>query len=325
MKKFILSIVALISIGLMGALATNYTVTQGSGTTFGSIVVGGINYAQQLICDLTTPSQCAAVSAGGAVKVDGSAATQPVSGTVTANLGTISTAATAANQATEITSLATIATNTGAAIPAGTAIIGKVGIDQTAGQNVVTGSGTAGTAAAGVLTVQGIASMTKLLVTPDSVALPANQSVNLAQVNGVTILTGTGATNTGAQRVTVSTDQATNAGAALVSGGVGVVNGGSAYETVAASQTAQALGATGGTGDYLSHCVIYPTTTTPGVVTVFDNTNAAGTNVISFPGGASSVSNLVPFAIPVGAISTAGAWKVTTGANLVVTCYGKFT
>ena len=32
-----------------------------------------------------------------------------------------------------------------------------------------------------------------------------------------------------------------------------------------------------------------------------------------------------PFAIPVGAVSTAGAWKVTTGANLVVTCYGKFT
>ena len=35
------------------------------------------------------------------------------------------------NQSTEITSLATIATNTGAAIPAGTFIIGKVGIDQT--------------------------------------------------------------------------------------------------------------------------------------------------------------------------------------------------
>lgn len=40
-------------------------------------------------------------------------------------------AATAANQATEISSLATIATNSGSAIPAGTAIIGKVGIDQT--------------------------------------------------------------------------------------------------------------------------------------------------------------------------------------------------
>ena len=113
--------------------------------------------------------------------------------------------------------------------------------------------------------------------------------------------------------------------------GIGNVNigavqsAGSLYETVAASQTAQAMGATGATGDYLSHCVIYPQTTSPGVVTVFDNTNAAGTNVIAFPGGASSVTNLVPFPMPVGAISTAGAWKVTTGANVIVTCYGKFT
>lgn len=104
-----------------------------------------------------------------------------------------------------------------------------------------------------------------------------------------------------------------------------VINGGSTYETVAASQTGQVLGTTGAIGDYLSHCVIYPTSTTPGVVTVFDDASAAGTNVIAFPGGASSVSNLAPIAIPVGAVSVAGEWRVTTGANLVVTCYGRFT
>lgn len=97
------------------------------------------------------------------------------------------------------------------------------------------------------------------------------------------------------------------------------------YETVAASQTGQALGATGGTGDYLSHCVIYPGTTSPGVVTVFDNTSNATNNVIAFTGGATSVSNLVPISIPVGAISINGAWKVTTGTNVIVTCYGNFT
>lgn len=183
--------------------------------------------------------------------------------------------------------------------------------------------GPAGTANAGVITVQGIASMTKLLVTPDSVALPANQSVNVSQVNGVTTLTGTGATGTGAQRVTVSTDQATNAGAALVKGGVGTVNGGSTYQHVAASQTGAVLQtSTGAIGDYLSHCVIYPVTTAAGSVTVFDNTNAAATNVIEFATG--TLSNLAPIAIPVGAVSTAGAWKVTTGANETVVCYGKF-
>lgn len=104
-----------------------------------------------------------------------------------------------------------------------------------------------------------------------------------------------------------------------------VTNAGSTYETIAASQTGQILGTAGAIGDYLSHCVIYPTTTTPGVVTVFDDASAAGTNVIAFPGGASSVSNLAPISIPVGAVSVTGEWRVTTGANLVVTCYGKFT
>lgn len=103
----------------------------------------------------------------------------------------------------------------------------------------------------------------------------------------------------------------------------GVMPGGVAYETVAASQIAQVLGGAGATGDYLSHCVIYPVTTGAGAVTVFDNANAPATNVITFTSG--TLSNLAPIPIPVGAISTAGAWKVTTGANVTVTCYGKFT
>lgn len=48
----------------------------------------------------------------------------------------------------------------------------------------------------------------KILVTPDSVALPANQSVNVAQINGVTPLMGSGNTGTGSPRVTLATDQA---------------------------------------------------------------------------------------------------------------------
>src|SRR6185437_11991026 len=83
-----------------------------------------------------------------------------------------------------------------------------------------------------------------------------------------------------------------------------VYNGANTYNTVAASQTAQVMsaingGATGATGDYLSHCVVIPTSTSPGVVTILDNTTA----IYSFPGGSSSLSNLVPFAIPVGAKS----------------------
>lgn len=150
-------------------------------------------------------------------------------------------------------------------------------------------------------------------------------NTDLTSVKGTAISTGTGAQGTGTPRVTVATDQATNAGAALVKGGVGVVNGGNFYQAVAASQTATVLqSSTGAAGDYLSHCVIYPTSTSPGVVTVFDNTNTAATSAILFAGGATSTSNLTPISVPVGAVSTAGAWKVTTGAAVSVVCYGKF-
>lgn len=148
---------------------------------------------------------------------------------------------------------------------------------------------------------------------------------DMSSVNGTATLTGTGATGAGAQRVTVSTDQATNAGAALLKGGVGVVNGGNFFQAVAASATATVLQqTTGAAGDYLSHCDIYPATTSPGVVTVFDNTNTAANSVILFAGGATSVSNLAPIPVPVGAVSVAGAWKVTTGTNVSVVCFGRF-
>jgi hypothetical protein len=93
------------------------------------------------------------------------------------------------------------------------------------------------------------------------------------------------------------------------------------YETVAASQTAQALGATGATGDYISGLLVVPATTSPGNVLLLDN----ATSITVFAGGASSVSNLVPFFIPLGMISVSGAWKVTTGANVSVIGIGNFT
>jgi hypothetical protein len=67
--------------------------------------------------------------------------------------------------------------------------------------------GTAGVAATDVITIQGIASMTKLLVTPDSVALPANQSVNVAQVSGTAADTNSGTKSAGTLRVVLATDQ----------------------------------------------------------------------------------------------------------------------
>jgi hypothetical protein len=164
--------IALVGIcGVVAALA-NYTMTQGSGTTFGSVVISTVHYAAQLVCDATVGgSQCAAVKPASTAAV----ATDPA---LVTQLNPNSPGIVALGQTTK-----------SASVPVALAS------DQV---------GTAGTANATVVSVQGIASMTKLLVTPDSVALPANQSVNTAQVNGVATSTGTGVAGTGTQRVTLS-------------------------------------------------------------------------------------------------------------------------
>lgn len=83
--------------------------------------------------------------------------------------------------------------------------------------------GTAGTASTDVITIQGIASMTKLLVTPD-----ANSAVNVSQINGVTPLMGAGNTGTGSHRVTIASDQVA----------VAVKTGTRSYKTASGTLTA---------------------------------------------------------------------------------------
>lgn len=92
------------------------------------------------------------------------------------------------------------------------------------------------------------------------------------------------------------------------------------YETVAASQTGQALGAAGAKGDYLDHLVIVPASTSPGAVTIIDN----ATSIAVFPGGASSLTTLAPIIVPLGVTSKSGAWSITTGANVSVIACGQF-
>jgi hypothetical protein len=94
------------------------------------------------------------------------------------------------------------------------------------------------------------------------------------------------------------------------------------YETVGASATAQVLGATGATGDYLAYVEVFPGTAGCGVVTILDNASTWGTFA---GGGTTALPSLVPFRIDVGAYSTSGAWKITTGANVTAVGVGKFT
>lgn len=87
-------------------------------------------------------------------------------------------------------------------IPAGTAIIGKVGIDQTT-------PGTTNLVALSAETTKVIGTVnqgTSPWVVSGAVTIAANSAVNVAQINGVTPLMGNGATGTGSPRATISND-----------------------------------------------------------------------------------------------------------------------
>lgn len=91
------------------------------------------------------------------------------------------------------------------------------------------------------------------------------------------------------------------------------------YETVAASQSDQALGPTGGAGDVLERLIIVPLTTGAGTVTLKDGSGGAISVFIS-----GTLSDLHTIVVPIGARSTSGAWKVTTGANVNAIAVGRF-
>ena len=97
------------------------------------------------------------------------------------------------------------------------------------------------------------------------------------------------------------------------------------YESVAASQSDQILGATGAVGDRLDGVLIVPATLSPGAVSIKDGNGSA---ITIFTGGASSVLTLHPFFVPVGAVcvnATTPGWKITTGSNVSVLGVGSFT
>lgn len=90
------------------------------------------------------------------------------------------------------------------------------------------------------------------------------------------------------------------------------------YEIVTAGQTAQIMGATGATGDFLSHVIFYPATTGAGTSIVLDN----AVEVAKVTTG--TLGDLRPIVIPINAFSVSGAWKITTGANMTATAFGDF-
>lgn len=89
-----------------------------------------------------------------------------------------------------------------------------------------------------------------------------------------------------------------------------------AYEAVAASQTDQALGATGATGDYLHRLLISVTTASTASVTLKDGSTTIFTTPAATPIGV--------YSIEVNAVSRNGAWNLTTGSNVTAVAVGVF-
>lgn len=189
--------------------------------------------------------------------------------------------------------------------------------------------GTAGAASAQVQTVQGIASMTALKVDGSAVTQPVSiASLPSGAVTNagtfavqVTSAPSTAVTNAGTFAVQVSNANAN--GRATPTNSAPVTLNSMSYVTVAASTTQQ-CGSTGATGDYLDGVLIIPGTTAAGVVQIKDGSGSA---ITIFAGGGTALTTLIPFYVPIGAVSSGGTggWKVITLTNVTCIAVGNFT
>ncbi len=96
-----------------------------------------------------------------------------------------------------------------------------------------------------------------------------------------------------------------------------------AYETVAAGQTSQVLGATGAAGDYIEGLLCVVVTAATAQVQIADGNGSAITVFPNSPGG-----GVGSYYVPIGAVcvnGTSPGWKVTTGAGVSVFATGRFT
>ncbi len=115
---------------------------------------------------------------GTALKIDGSAVTQPVSGTVTLSSQTV----TLSSQTVTVSNPSVTIAATSVTQPvSGTVTLSSQTVTTTpTGTQSVTGTGTAGAAAAGVISIQGIASMTAVKVDGSAVTQPVSGTVTLS-------------------------------------------------------------------------------------------------------------------------------------------------
>ncbi len=214
--------------------------------------------------------------------------------------------------------------------PSTNAGVAPVSATQGVGVNVISGGIASGAVASGAFAAGSIADGADVNAGATADAASASTTISaklrgIATALGITALDlGSGTAGSRTLRFFKDTAQWIGGRGAVTSAVQRVTladMGSGEYETVAASQTAQVLGATGATGDFISGILVVPATTDPGNVLLLDN----AISITVFTGGTDSVSNLVPFFIPLDMVSVSGAWKITTGAAVSCIGIGNFT
>lgn len=187
--------------------------SQGSSTSGqkGTLAVGAVTTGAPTYT--TTQTSPLSLTTAGALRVDASGSTQPVSGTVTANAGTnLNTSLLALESGGNLATLAGGVSSSvfqenlkqvnGVTTLAGAGAVGtgaqRVAIGTDSGTIAGSAPGTAGTASSNVVTVQGITSMTAIKVDGSGVTQPVSGTVtaNIGTSGSLALDTSVGTTNT---------------------------------------------------------------------------------------------------------------------------------
>lgn len=282
-------------VGIVNGVPTSGT---GNITTLGQTLVDGANATIGITTGAAVTTSIAGTIQGylrGIVSLLVSGIT--VASHAVTNAGTFAVQV-SSTVSTAVTNAGTFAVQ--ATLTAGALVLGKVGIDQTTDltTNKVRAFIHDGTTALPILAASS---------GPPAATVPAIP-VSIRDVNA-NLSDGSAQTTTG------------HAGAPVVG-----IDPYSQYETVAASASAQVMGATGAQYDYIAGVLIIPATTAAGAVSITDGNGSAITIFVG--GGTTPLSDTRSFIVPLGLHALAGTtpgWKITTGTNVSAIGIGKFT
>jgi hypothetical protein len=161
LERIVIALILTVGLSVYGL--ANYTATQGAGTTFGSVVIGGVHFFSNLVCDFTTANQCAAVKAASTAAATTDPALVVQNATEHADLATINTSVNSAVPCLNATTATTNTYTTGQTNPANCDLNGSLYVGQKsqypAGATAITASAT-GTTAATTATLAGTAGKT---------------------------------------------------------------------------------------------------------------------------------------------------------------------